>query len=603
MGYNQYLSVLLIAITCCLLYIAYLAWRKRELPVALSLCIGMCAGAFYSFGYAFELISSNLDQIRFWLRIEYIGISIGPYMWFIMVLQYTGHRALLRKWILVLLAAGPVFTLLSEYTNRWHHLFYKTMAISRSEGFPLVSTTPGPFYLLHVLYSYILVVIGMWLLSRMYRRTTGYMKKQVIFMMIGSAGPYVITLVYLSGILGSPIDISPFGFLFSGIFFTWGIYQYQMLKLVPHALNKVFNSMKDAVIVLDLDNSITSFNKSAKQIFRGLNDRKVIGQSVTYVLAAYPELIAAIAQGTSLRQKIKISHDNNIKHYQMHVSEVYGKEPNCIGKMVLLTDITEAVFAEEKLVANAKQLREMNAFKDQLFKVIAHDIRDPLSILVSLMEILREEMETCGDKHEEIAHSMEQQIQKTFSIAEHLLDWFRSQQGGLMFDPIVWRLTEVVQKNIELLHIQSERKRIRIQSEISDDIMIYGDKEMLDLIIRNLLSNAVKFTHEGGRIELKAVQDGDKVIVSIEDTGKGIGPDQVHGLLKGQKFNLTPSMGTAGERGIGIGLTLCKEFVKINGGDLWFESTPEQGSTFYFSIPASEEKPATTRRMNREEAQ
>lgn len=593
MGFNQYLSVLLIAITCCLLYIAYLAWRKRELPVALSLCIGMCAGACYSFGYAFELISSNLQQIHFWLRIEYIGISFGPYMWFIMVLQYTGHKAVLRKWVYALLAVVPVFTLISEYTNTWHHLFYKNMVISRAEGFPLASTTPGPIYILHVVYSYILVVIGMVMLVRMYRKTAVYMKKQVAFMIIGSCGPYAITLIYLSGILGSPIDVSPFGFLFSGVFFTWGIYQYHMMKLVPHALKKVFNSMKDAVIVLDLDNSITSFNQSAMQIFQDLKNR-MVGQPVTQILSPYPELIEAIRDGASIQRNIKVTHPSDPRYYQVDLSDVYDKRSNLIGKMVLLNDITEAVLTEERLLANTRQLSELNAFKDKMFNVIAHDIRDPLSILISLMEILREEMQTCGNKHDEIAHEMEQQIQNTFSIAEHLLDWFRSQKGGMLFDPIALNLSEVVQRNVGLLRVQSDRKRIQIVSEVSNHTVIYADKEMLDLIIRNLLSNAVKFTDYGGSIYLNADEAEDQVIVSIRDAGKGIRPDQAYELLQGQESFSASSTGTAGERGIGLGLTLCKEFVQINGGNLWFESVPGQGSTFYFSAPASNRQLAKT---------
>jgi len=240
MNYNLYISVLLIAVTCGSLYIALLAWRRREYPISISLFLGMIAGSFYSFGYAFEIISSNLEQIRFWLRVEYIGISFGTLIWFTMVLQYSNHEKFLHKWFFALLAVIPIVTFSTHYTNEWHQLYYTSMTIDYSAGFPLASLEAGPFYKLHVAYSYILFLIGMGLMFRMYRKAASRMKKQISLMMIGSSGPYGITLLYLGGVLNTPIDFSPFGFLFSGVFYMWGIYQFNMLKLAPMAFQKVF---------------------------------------------------------------------------------------------------------------------------------------------------------------------------------------------------------------------------------------------------------------------------------------------------------------------------------------------------------------------------
>jgi PAS domain S-box-containing protein len=584
MTYNLYLFALLMAATCCSLFIAHLAWRRREFPISRSLFYGMCAGAFYSLGYAFEIVSTSLEQIRFWLRMEYIGISFGPLIWFTMVLHYTGCQELLRKRIIPLLMLVPFLTFVSHYTNEWHHLFYRSMAVDRSEGFPLVSLEVGPFYMLHVAYSYSLIIIGMWLLTRMYRASALHMKKQIALMMIGSCGPYGITIVYLSGILSSPIDLSPFGFLFSGVFYMWAIYQFNMLKLAPLALQKVFESMKDAVIVFDLDNSITSFNQKAGQIFTSLQDKRAIGRSAAHIFSPYEGLLETILKGSPTESRMKIGSHGNLKYYHVHVSYVCDESQNTVGRMLLLSDVTEAVLAEERLLANARQLRELNLFKDKMFTVVAHDIRDPLSLLIGLMEALKDELETCEEKHGEIVHEMEQQIQNTFALVESLLDWFRSQRGGMMFNPMVWDLSQAVASNMQLLKIRSEGKRIQVISDIPVGTLVYADKEMLDLIIRNLLSNAIKFTDEGGEIYIKAELAIGNIIVSVNDTGKGIQPDQAKRLL--QTDHPVSLAGTAGERGFGLGLTLCKEFVRINGGEIWFESTPEQGSSFYFTISA-----------------
>lgn len=586
MNYNLYLSLLLMAATCCSLVMCYLSWKRRELPIAISYGLAVLTSAFYTFGYAFEIVSNTLTHIRFWLRIEYIGIPFGPVFWMIMVLQYTGRQAFVRKWVVALLMVIPLLTCVAHYTNEWHHLFYKSMSLDESEGFSLAILVKGPLYKLHIAYSYLLVVIGMGLLIQMFRNAKPNLKKQIALMMIGSCGPYGFSLIYLNGLFDIPFDLSPFGFVFSGVFYMWGIYQFNMLKLAPLALQKVFESMQDAVIVLDLDNNLTSFNQSAHRVIEGLHKKK-IGQPVSKVLIHYPILLEKIFQEPSSSSKIIISNQSDERIYNIRMSLVSDNNQIPVGKMLLLSDVTEMVRTEERLLDNAKQLSELNTFKDKMFNVVAHDIRDPLAVLVNLMELMEDEIQACGVEHEEIVKEMGQQIQNTFLLVESLLDWFRSQREGQVFNPVERDLAQTVQTNVRLLLFRSEGKQIQMTSEIPTDTFVYADKEMLDLIIRNLLSNAIKFTNSGGSIQLKANRSEDKIIVSVSDTGEGITADQADSLL--QEYYPLSLTGTAGERGTGLGLTLCREFVRLNGGEIWFDSKPGQGSTFYFSLPTPPE--------------
>lgn len=582
MGNNSYLSALLMAATCCSLVIVYLCWKRRELPIAVSYGLGMLAGAFYTFGYAFEIVSDSLEQMRFWLRIEYLGIPFGTVLWFIMVLQYTGRQALVRKRFVALLMIVPMITFLSHQTNEWHHLFYKSITLNDSEGFLSATLEKGPLYKLHVVYSYSFCVVGMGMMIRMFLQATSRMKKQIAFMIIGSCGPYGFTLVYLSGVLHNPIDISPFGFIFSGIFYMWGIYQFNMLRLAPLALQKVFASMEDAVIVFDLDDTLISFNDSAKRVIQGINPNW-IGKSAEQVFQQYPVLLNKILKGSIMESKVPILGPSDVQYYNVYLSFIRDHRQKPAGKMFLLNNVSERVHSEERLLDNARQLSELNTFKDKMFNVVAHDIREPLAVLVNLMELLEEEMLASKEDHEEIVGEMGQQIQNTFILVESLLDWFRSQKGGMIFNPVERDLAHAVQTSLRLLMVRIENKQIRIVSDIPKDTFVYADKEMLDLIIRNLLSNAIKFTDSGGSIRLQADHRDDKIIVSVSDTGEGISSFQAATLL--QEAYPISSTGTAGERGVGLGLTLCKEFVRLNGGEIWFDSTPMQGSTFYFSIP------------------
>jgi PAS domain S-box-containing protein len=584
MNYNQILSALLIVATCITLYMAFLSWKRRELPIAISFGLGMLAGAFYTFGYAFEILCTTLDQIRFWLRVEYIGIPFGSMLWIIMVLQYTGRQAFVRKWVVLLLLVIPITTLVAHYTNVWHHLFYKSLTIDRLESFPLVTSVKGPLYWVHVTYAYTLFIIGMGLMIQMYRKATPRMKKQTALMMIGSCGPYGGTLIYLSGVTNIPIDFTPFGFVFSGAFYMWGIYQFNMLRLAPLAWQKVFESMQDAVVVLDLDNSIASFNQSASQAIQGLNRKNVVGQPAVHIFSLYPKLLERlIKQEPSSDNRIQITGEADAKFYNIQLSLICDNNQKPVGKMLLLSDVTETVQTEKRLQNNARELSELNTFKDKMFNVVAHDIRDPLAVLISLMELMEEEMLICEESHEEIVHEMSQQIQNTFTLVESLLDWFQSQRGGMVFNPVIRDLAHTVQTNVRLMQVRSVSKNIIIISDIPDNLYVFADKEMLDLIIRNLLSNAIKFTENGGSILLKADYADGKIIVSVSDTGSGIPAGQAESLL--QESYPVSSPGTAGERGVGLGLTLCREFIRLNGGEIWFDSALLQGSTFYFSLP------------------
>jgi signal transduction histidine kinase len=583
MNYNEYLSVLLIVATCFILNMAYLSWKRRELPIAISYGLGMLAGAFYTFGYAFEILSTTLDPIRFWLRVEYIGIPFGSVLWMIMVLQNTGRQAFVRKRVVLLLLVIPITTLVAHYTNEAHHLFYKNITMDRSQSFPVASLVKGPLYWVHVTYAYTLFIMGMGLMIQMYRKATPRMKKQTALMMIGSFGPYGGTLLYLSGIT-IPIDFTPFGFVFSGVCYMWGIYQFNMLRLAPFALQKVFESMQDAVIVLDLDNCIASFNQSASQAIKGLDRKNVVGQPAAHIFSLYPKLLERLMKNEPFSaHKAQITGQADAKFYNVHLSLFCDNNQKPIGKMLLLSDVTETVLGEEKLLYKSRQLEELNTFKDKMFNVVAHDIRDPLAVLVNLMELMEEEMQACGESHDEIVHEMGHQIQNTFTLVESLLEWFQSQRSGMVFNPVIRDLAHTVQTNVRLMQVRSARKNIKILSNIPDNLYVFADKEMLDLIIRNLLSNAIKFTENGGNIRLKADYADGKIIVSVSDTGSGISAGQAESLL--QEAYPVSSLGTAGERGVGLGLTLCREFVRLNGGEIWFDSALAQGSTFYFSLP------------------
>lgn len=594
MSYNHALSALLIMFVFGYMALLHYAWKNRENRISISYGLGVVAAFFYTFGYAFQLVSTTVEQMMFWIHIQYVGIPFAPFIWVIMALQFTGKQRMITKTNVAFLSMGPLYTLIAHFTNERHHLFYRDAALDYSQGFPLIDLDRGPLFYLHIVYVYSYYLVGLCLLIHMYvklnREGQKERNKQVVLMMIGSLCVFVPPFIHAIGVMEIPVDITPFGLVFSGLFYFWGIYRFNMLNLSPLVVKKIFESIHDAVIIFDSDDKLRTWNHSADILFERVPDKKRIGAHASHVLSPFPALLQFMEQASDQSNAIRRSMQLGDRYYRIQFSSINGHHNKPVSKMLILHDITEAVQYEESLLQQSRQLSELNLFKDKMFNVIAHDIRDPLAVLVNLIELVEEdiqeeELTRHKGSHQELVGEMGEQINNAFLLVESLLEWFHTQRGGMLFNPVVRDLGDVVQTTIAMMKVKMNSKQMNVTSAIPEHVLVYADKDMLELIIRNLLSNAVKFTDIGGAIEISSEVREDQVVVAIRDTGQGISADEAGCLLQ-DEFPVS-KRGTSGEQGVGLGLSICREFVHLNGGEIWFDSSPGVGTTFYFSLPTA----------------
>jgi two-component system sensor histidine kinase/response regulator len=231
-----------------------------------------------------------------------------------------------------------------------------------------------------------------------------------------------------------------------------------------------------------------------------------------------------------------------------------------------------------------KQLQAFNVSKDTFFSVIAHDLRGPLSSLQVLTQVAEEKLETyTPDKLREVIGLQRTSIEHLSQLLENLLTWSRIQQGMIACHPSRIELEAIVARNIELLTPHGNQKQITLSGAVPTNVVAYADLNMVDTVIRNLLSNAVKFTKPGGSVEVSATQIETAVEVSVADTGIGIPTEKVPTLFRiDQRYK---RVGTAREKGTGLGLILCKEFIEKNGGKIWVESEVGKGTIVRFTLP------------------
>jgi signal transduction histidine kinase len=236
---------------------------------------------------------------------------------------------------------------------------------------------------------------------------------------------------------------------------------------------------------------------------------------------------------------------------------------------------------QEEMEKRSKELEQLNQVKDKFFSIISHDLRSPINALAGLMDLL--------DKGAIAPHELPTAIKElrvrfnhTRSLMNNLLDWTVLQMDKMNLQAGTVPLHAIVDENIELLgSIQS--KKIKMINSVPENAIGYADSNTINLVIRNLMTNAIKFTNDGGEIAVSAERSGNEWIVSVRDNGIGMNADIQKKLF--DKINPYSTRGTANEKGTGLGLILCKEFVEKNGGRIWVESEEGKGSTFWFTLP------------------
>jgi len=249
-----------------------------------------------------------------------------------------------------------------------------------------------------------------------------------------------------------------------------------------------------------------------------------------------------------------------------------------------LDEIDNRIKVEIKLRQSENELRELNATKDKFFSIMAHDLKNPIGSFLNLSEILSTMFDDFSkDELKDYLEEMHKSSQNLFKLLENLLMWSRSQTGKIevYLDQVYIKM--IVDSNVSLLKLNADNKKIKLVNNVSKNSIVYADENMTNTVIRNLISNALKFTNSGGSITIDAKIEDDSCIVSISDTGVGMDQEVIDKLFRIDSNYTT--RGTSDEKGTGLGLILCKEFINKQGGDIWVDSEPGKGSTFSFSLP------------------
>jgi signal transduction histidine kinase/ligand-binding sensor domain-containing protein len=230
-----------------------------------------------------------------------------------------------------------------------------------------------------------------------------------------------------------------------------------------------------------------------------------------------------------------------------------------------------------------KELEILNSTKDRFFSIIAHDLKGPLNSLASFSDILYNFTDSMTvEEIKKVAFELNNALKNTVGLTENLLTWARSQMKNLPVEKKNLILNDLVEEIFTILLPAAQAKGINLQKDLAERLEFWGDKDQVSFVLRNLIANAIKFTHKEGIVTIKAVKEGDFILTSVTDTGVGM-----HESVIAKIFDISTkhsTSGTRGEKGTGLGLLLCKEFLDKSGGNIWVESKENIGSCFYFTL-------------------
>ena len=379
-------------------------------------------------------------------------------------------------------------------------------------------------------------------------------------------------------------QIPNFAFLYlsTTIILSWFVSEYRLFKDgFDEAKKDLLNSISDLAISTNLNLIITHANENVRQLL------KVNHQPIISLLANFSQSTAN--QINSSIQKL-IQHPDNELELSLDIPEVGTKTFTCkaapfkkgtqkVGYTFLLKDLT--LIREKEL-----QLEEANATKDRLFAIISHDLRKPALAFRGIAKKVKflvnqnrlDSLDKYGVALEKAAFSLN-------NLLDNLLNWALQQRSVLPYNPKPIDVAQATEEIYDFFKVLSEEKGIDLKLDIPESTIIFADVNAYATIMRNLLDNAIKYTSVGGSIDLTAEKMAEKVVIKVKDTGIGIESDKIDELfdLKANKSE----RGTKGEKGTGLGLTLIKDLVKLNKGNIKVKSKWNQGTTFEVELPSS----------------
>lgn len=577
----------------------YISCQKDRKQLHNVFCLNLFCSLIISVGVLCQAVCNYFFSIpSIWFEnIIYIGTCFLPLTVFFTSLIFTNTKITFKKSYLLLLVI-PILSLLVLWTNDYHHLFY----IQYSSSF--TDTIYGPYFYVHSIYTYLLLIVGIGRLLIFSIRNAGFFSKQSLLISIGLACPVIVNVLgsFLK-LIPMTVFVTPISFSVSIICFALAIFKFDFLGIAPIALRKIADRMSDSYLVLNDDGTITDFNQTFLVTFK-IKDIALRGQNFDEFCKSnkinYGKIKNAIAKTKDSKKTVSFEfHARRIhKIFSVEVNTIYSDGVS-LGTLILFKDITQHIEDMETIKNNQDILmeRERLASLGQLIGGIAHNLKTPIMSISGaaegLTDLVKEydssidDPEVNSQDHHDIAKDMNEWIVKIKEYTEYMSDIITAVKGQAVTlsetDNISFDIDELV-KRVDIL-MKHELKNaliyMNVQMNAPKSTKIHGDINSLVQVINNMISNAIQ-AYNGKteqNIDLILNKVDSNLVISIKDYGCGL-PQKVKEKLFKEMIT------TKGKNGTGLGLYMSYSTIKAHfNGNITFESEEGKGTTFNIILP------------------
>lgn len=535
------------------LALAGVAWRHREKIAALPVAALLTAMAGWALADAIRLGFSTFTAQFLWYRIGLTFAAVLGTTWLVFAFAYAGYEKALTRRALAVLAIEPLTFIGFMWTNGYHGLVWPDVWLVTSTTPRNLVFTFGPVYLLHILFTYLLVGAGALMLLEVYRRSSGLYRRQTLLLVIGALVPLGANIAFTLRLLpGTEIDPTPFTFTLSGIVFGLALFEFDLLDLTPVAREQLVSTLGSGLVVVNEDDRIVHVNDTAESVVPSAR----VGKTACEVFD--------VADVDELDETITATEaDGSRKFYDVHVSPLVDFRGRRVGRLIAFQDVTDRREYEQRLEVSNRLLR--------------HNLRNETTVILgwaNQIERLSEDeaVRESAARIQDVAHKLGDLSEKATHIERTL-----SEPDGEYTTVDVATLLEGI---VEMAREDWPDAVVELSAPDSAPVRVH-DRTLFEVALDNLVENALEHNDAPTpRVEVSVDCGGEDVVISIADNGPEIPAFEQDTLKRGEETSL--------HHGSGLGLWLIHWTVDAVGGSLSFEQNEPRGNVVVLTVPRAE---------------
>ncbi|MBE9506191.1 MAG: PAS domain-containing protein [Chloroflexi bacterium] len=568
----NHLSLLMMGSSLICLFLssyAWNAWKRKHDLTALSLSLLVAAVAIWSFFYGLEFSLAKLSLMRVAVAVSYVGIAAIPVLWFVFAARYSGNDQWLKPSNIALLFIIPAVSVAMVATNGMHGLFYSTIELGLSDGYTFLRLQMGPFWWVNIVYSYVWVIAGLVLMIRMLLKASGMNRLRIGLILAGALFPYAVNMAYVSGFRPYGfLDLTPAAFAVTGLMLTVGIFTMNLFDINPVARDMLFDSIPDAVLVLDTNARVIEANPTARTLLKSRFVRETVA-----VAKEEPE---GPPGGFFTAKPDERDFSVEDKTYHRTSTELFSRGGRRLGSLIVIRDITERKRVEERLVEANRRLHALTErledAREEERAAVAWELHDHVAQALSVVKIdvaycrsrLDEEsLASLATTMDEMTRLLDETVGRLRRLYTDLVPVMLEDLG--LAATIEWQAEEFAR----LSGMECEARRV-------EDLTLPRGRVALGMfrVLREALDNVQR--HSGAtRVTVDFEREGDDAVLRVADNGRGF------------------TVGAAGKPGA-IGLADIQERVLSWGGRMRVNSSVGAGTVIEVTAPLGDEPAGST---------